>query len=97
MGMRSRMALRVLAALAAVLCALSAFAQAPPPPEQHTGDLSTSAGKFPLYVTAEYLGMVMRSTGRVRRGLGTIRQDLNISIRGGRTMLRSRAGRNQKD
>lgn len=32
---------------------------------------------------AEYLGMLLRSTGRVRRGLGTIRQDLNISIRGG--------------
>jgi len=32
---------------------------------------------------ARYLGMVLRSTGRVRRGLGTIRQDINISIPGG--------------
>jgi Ca-activated chloride channel homolog len=67
MGMRSRIALRVLAALAAVLCAIPTLAQAPPPPEQHTGDLSTSAGKFPLYVTAEYLGMVgVKTVMRVR-------------------------------
>lgn len=33
--------------------------------------------------TAEYLGMVLRSTGRVKRGLGTIRQDVNISIKDG--------------
>ena len=33
--------------------------------------------------TARALGLILRSTGRVRRGLGTIRQDLNISIRGG--------------
>jgi glutamyl-tRNA(Gln) amidotransferase subunit E len=32
---------------------------------------------------AQYLGMVLRSTGRVKRGLGTIRQDINISIREG--------------
>ncbi|MDD1712058.1 MAG: Glu-tRNA(Gln) amidotransferase subunit GatE, partial [Methanoregulaceae archaeon] len=32
---------------------------------------------------AQYLGMVLRSTGCVKRGLGTIRQDINISIRGG--------------
>ena len=29
---------------------------------------------------AEYIGMVLRSTGKVKRGLGTIRQDVNISI-----------------
>jgi len=29
------------------------------------------------------LGMILRSTGRVKRGLGTIRQDVNVSIRGG--------------
>ncbi|MDD2438765.1 MAG: Glu-tRNA(Gln) amidotransferase subunit GatE [Methanosarcinaceae archaeon] len=29
---------------------------------------------------AEYIGMVLRSTGKVKRGLGTIRQDINISI-----------------
>ncbi len=32
---------------------------------------------------AGYMGMVLRSTGRVKRGLGTIRQDVNISIRDG--------------
>jgi glutamyl-tRNA(Gln) amidotransferase subunit E len=32
---------------------------------------------------ASYLGMILRSTGRVKRGLGTIRQDVNVSIRGG--------------
>jgi glutamyl-tRNA(Gln) amidotransferase subunit E len=29
---------------------------------------------------AERIGMVLRSTGRVKRGLGTIRQDVNVSI-----------------
>ena len=29
---------------------------------------------------AEYIGMVLRSTGKVKRGIGTIRQDVNISI-----------------
>ncbi|MEM2142278.1 MAG: Glu-tRNA(Gln) amidotransferase subunit GatE [Candidatus Thorarchaeota archaeon] len=29
------------------------------------------------------LGLLLRSTGRVRRGLGTIRQDVNVSIAGG--------------
>lgn len=33
-------------------------------------------------VAAE-IGMLLRSTGRCKRGLGTIRQDLNVSIRGG--------------
>lgn len=33
--------------------------------------------------TAAYIGMVLRSTGRVKRGIGTIRQDLNVSIRNG--------------
>lgn len=32
---------------------------------------------------AEQLGMILRSTGKVKRGLGTIRQDINISIEGG--------------
>ncbi|MDD3407108.1 MAG: Glu-tRNA(Gln) amidotransferase subunit GatE [Methanomicrobium sp.] len=32
---------------------------------------------------ASYIGMLLRSTGRVKRGLGTIRQDVNISIKGG--------------
>ena len=33
--------------------------------------------------TAKKLGMILRSTGKVKRGLGTIRQDVNISIKGG--------------
>jgi Glu-tRNA(Gln) amidotransferase subunit E-like FAD-binding protein len=32
---------------------------------------------------AEHLGMILRSTKKVKRGLGTIRQDVNISIKGG--------------
>jgi glutamyl-tRNA(Gln) amidotransferase subunit E len=33
--------------------------------------------------TAAAIGMLLRSTRRVKRGLGTIRQDLNVSIAGG--------------
>ncbi len=32
---------------------------------------------------AEYIGMLLRSTGKVKRGLGTIRQDVNVSIKQG--------------
>jgi Glu-tRNA(Gln) amidotransferase subunit E-like FAD-binding protein len=32
---------------------------------------------------AAYLGMVLRSTGSCKRGIGSIRQDVNISIKGG--------------
>jgi glutamyl-tRNA(Gln) amidotransferase subunit E len=32
---------------------------------------------------AAYIGMLLRSTGKVKRGLGTIRQDVNVSIRDG--------------
>ncbi len=32
---------------------------------------------------ALHIGMLLRSTGRVKRGLGTIRQDINISIKEG--------------
>ncbi|MBI4017332.1 MAG: Glu-tRNA(Gln) amidotransferase subunit GatE [Candidatus Aenigmarchaeota archaeon] len=32
---------------------------------------------------AEALGSLLRSTGRVQRGIGTIRQDVNVSIHGG--------------
>ncbi|MFH1511551.1 MAG: hypothetical protein ABIF10_07710, partial [Candidatus Woesearchaeota archaeon] len=32
---------------------------------------------------AEKLGMILRSTGKVKRGIGTIRQDVNTSIKGG--------------
>lgn len=33
--------------------------------------------------TCEKIGMFLRSTGKVKRGIGTIRQDINVSIRGG--------------
>ncbi|MBO3841703.1 MAG: Glu-tRNA(Gln) amidotransferase subunit GatE [Candidatus Brockarchaeota archaeon] len=33
--------------------------------------------------TAEEVGLALRMTGKVMRGLGTIRQDLNISVEGG--------------
>lgn len=33
--------------------------------------------------TAALIGMYLRSTGRVKRGIGTIRQDVNVSIRDG--------------
>ena len=32
---------------------------------------------------AEKIGMLLRSTGKARRGIGTIRQDVNVSIDGG--------------
>ena len=32
---------------------------------------------------AEKIGMIVRSTGKVKRGIGTIRQDVNVSIAGG--------------
>jgi len=32
---------------------------------------------------AKRIGMLLRSTGKVKRGLGTIRQDVNVSIEGG--------------
>lgn len=32
---------------------------------------------------AEQIGLMLRSTGKVQRGIGTIRQDLNVSIEGG--------------
>ncbi|MBI2109648.1 Glu-tRNA(Gln) amidotransferase subunit GatE [Candidatus Woesearchaeota archaeon] len=31
---------------------------------------------------AEYIGMVLKSTGRFKSGIGTIRQDVNLSIKG---------------
>ncbi|GIU68773.1 MAG: glutamyl-tRNA(Gln) amidotransferase subunit E [Candidatus Woesearchaeota archaeon] len=33
--------------------------------------------------TAAFIGMMLRSTGKVKRGLGTIRQDVNVSIDNG--------------
>ncbi len=36
-----------------------------------------------LLEVAEKIGMIMRATGKVARGLGTIRQDVNVSIEGG--------------
>ncbi len=35
---------------------------------------------------ALYVGRALRSTGRVARGLGTVRQDLNVSVGGGRVV-----------
>lgn len=32
---------------------------------------------------AEMIGMLIRSTGKAKRGIGTIRQDVNVSIKGG--------------
>lgn len=38
---------------------------------------------------AETIGMLLRSTGRVKRGIGTIRQDVNVSIaKGARTEIK---------
>ena len=41
--------------------------------------------KNPLHArnVAERIGMLLQATGKVKRGLGTIRQDLNISIKNG--------------
>lgn len=32
--------------------------------------------------TAEQIGMIMRSTEKVKRGIGTVRQDVNVSVKG---------------
>ncbi len=48
-------------------------------------EIATDANiKDPEHVkeVAEYLGMILKSTGRFKSGLGTIRQDINISIEG---------------
>jgi len=44
-------------------------------PEMHTPE--------EVYRVAARIGSILRATGMVRRGLGTIRQDVNVSIRGG--------------
>ena len=44
-------------------------------PEMHTPEEA--------YNVAARIGGILRATGMVRRGLGTIRQDVNVSIRGG--------------
>ncbi|MBT6505270.1 Glu-tRNA(Gln) amidotransferase subunit GatE, partial [Candidatus Woesearchaeota archaeon] len=49
-------------------------------------EISTDASiKTPEHAKqiASQIGMLLRSTNKVKRGLGTIRQDLNISIHGG--------------
>ncbi|MFW9943590.1 MAG: Glu-tRNA(Gln) amidotransferase subunit GatE [Candidatus Sifarchaeia archaeon] len=38
---------------------------------------------FQAQETALAIGLLLRSTGRVKRGIGTIRQDVNVSIEGG--------------
>ncbi len=42
-----------------------------------------TAGPKEVQEIAVSLGRLLRATGRVARGLGTIRQDINVSIRGG--------------
>ncbi|MBN2336796.1 Glu-tRNA(Gln) amidotransferase subunit GatE [Candidatus Bathyarchaeota archaeon] len=44
-------------------------------PEMHTPEEA--------YSVAARIGGILRATGMVRRGLGTIRQDVNVSIKGG--------------
>jgi glutamyl-tRNA(Gln) amidotransferase subunit E len=44
-------------------------------PEMHTPDET--------YNVAARIGSLLRATGKVRRGLGTIRQDINVSIKNG--------------
>ncbi len=44
-------------------------------PEMHTPEEA--------YIVAARIGGILRATGRVRRGLGTIRQDVNVSIKNG--------------
>ncbi len=46
---------------------------------------TTSEIKDPEHAkeVAAHLGMILRSTGACKRGIGTIRQDVNISIKGG--------------
>ncbi len=49
-------------------------------------EIATDASlKDPEHVkeVASALGMILRSTERVKRGIGTIRQDVNVSIKGG--------------
>lgn len=36
-----------------------------------------------VFEVASKIGMILRSTGKVKRGIGTIRQDVNVSIRDG--------------
>ncbi len=67
--MRLRLAPLALAASGLLGLAFPAPAQAPPPPPEQNRDtdLSTSAGKFPLHVTAEYLGMAgLKTVTRIR-------------------------------
>ena len=49
--------------------------------EVSTGPVITSPEETER--VAKAIGDILRDTGRVKRGLGTVRQDLNISIRGG--------------
>lgn len=45
-----------------------------------TADIKTPEQSMEV---AGRLGMILRSTGKVKRGIGTIRQDINISVRDG--------------
>jgi len=49
-------------------------------------EIATGPDFFDPYTPAEvalHVGQILRATGRVKRGIGTIRQDINISIKGG--------------
>ncbi len=79
--MKSRVVPSALAAILAVLCAV------PGSPQTRETDLSTSAGKFPLYVTAEYLGMAgLKTVMRVRL------RAPELSMAAGRRGLKSFSG-----
>jgi Ca-activated chloride channel family protein len=79
--MKSRVVPPVLAAILAVLCAAPGF------PQTRETELSTTAGKFPLYVTAEYLGMAgLKTVMRVRL------RAPELSMAAGRRGLRSFSG-----
>ena len=49
--------------------------------EVSTGPVISSPEE--AYKVAYAIGRMLRATGKVKRGLGTVRQDLNVSIRGG--------------
>lgn len=49
-------------------------------------EIATGPDFFDPYTPAEValnIGQILRATGKVKRGIGTIRQDINVSIKGG--------------
>ena len=47
-------------------------------------DVAEGWGKLPEGYEWGQIGALLRSTGRVKRGIGTIRQDLNVPVADGR-------------